>query len=278
MWSPPLNFRSFGSILWRLGRVVIKRLVRCWEISITVVGILLVAKFDDSLDFLINLVLGSSLLHELVRIVHHLIVSFLHVLTLSEHLLVLLLSKRHTIGTNKLAWVVLTSHHLLLHHLLLVQVLLLLLRRHLVKINLHASSHHLLLQLHLQLLHLLFGKLGWVDLHLLHLHLHHLLLFQGHLALHLLLVHSLLLLLLLQGHAFLSLRNGLAVFVDGLLLLLFNWLLDLLYLSRLGFLRHFGLFLRHLLSRRFWLLLFRLCNLFGFVVHYCRRCKFEFKL
>ena len=266
--SSPLDLWHVSSILREFLWIVVKRRLISWELSVTEESIFGSAELDDFLNLLLDLVLRSPLLllHELVALnLHHFFIFSRHELTLSNHLVVLLLSELNTALVHHV-WVVLASHHLLLEHLLFVHVLLLLLGRQLIEIDL--THHLLLLKLHLQLLDLLLGELRGIDLHLLHLHLHHLLLLQRHVALHLLLVHGFLLLLFFQGHSLLL--NRLSILINCLLLHFFFGRL-LLHLAWALLLRNFGLLAWSicwwLFSGHFSWLLCRVGNCFRFGVH-----------
>ena len=230
MRSLPLDWRHVHGILGQLFRIIVQRGVFSRELRITIERIVLRTNLYNLLNFILDRVFRRSLFHVAARILHnfltivaigvvlHATLSGQHLLILpraddlavradvllvrvvlaSHHLLLLQLKKTETVIKNKMGRSI--TYHLIL--LLLIQIVLLLLRRHLAEINLHTTSHHLLLLL--EHLELLLGHVVRINLHLLHLHHHVLLLLICHALMlrlhHLLLVHGLLLLLLLEAH------------------------------------------------------------------------------
>ena len=172
----PFYWWLICSIARRICRVDIKRLIVIRKFIITIESACFSANFDNFLNFFLDwvftssviLVLSIQLLIVLIAIKTKLVVSFLSVVTLVlHHLLILLLS--HILGI-----VLTTSHHLLILLLLFIKLLLislLLLWTQVIQIYWHAISiywNHLhLLLLHQDLLHLLFCNLAGVDTHLL---------------------------------------------------------------------------------------------------------------
>ena len=122
LWSFPFNNWHIHCIFrWRL-RIIIKGCFICWEFRISKKRIIFSTNFNNFVNFVFNRILLLSLLMHvhLILVMHHfltVLILFFSVVVLllsSQHLLVLFLSKWHSILSNKLAWIVLTAHHLLL--------------------------------------------------------------------------------------------------------------------------------------------------------------------
>lgn len=172
----PFYGRLICSIARRISRVNVQRRIVIRKFIVTIESACFSTNLDNFLNFFLDWVFTSSvilvlsilLIILLITVNTKLTVSFLSIVTLVlHHLLILLLS-------HILSIILTTSHHLLILLLLFIKLLLislLLLWAQVIQIYWHAiiidRNHLHLLLLHQDLLHLLLCNLAWIDTHLL---------------------------------------------------------------------------------------------------------------
>lgn len=164
------------SIARRVFRVNIERRIVIWKFIVSIESARFSTNLNNFLNFFLDWVFSSSIILilsiqlfiVLITVKTKLVVSFLSIVTLVlHHLLILFLC-------HILSIILTTSHHLLILLLLFIKLLLislLLFWAQVIQIYWHSISidrNHLhLLLLHQDLLHLLFSNLARIDTHLL---------------------------------------------------------------------------------------------------------------